>query len=54
MYVIKSTTEKDDDNKPLYWNNDDGWVDEKSATVFTDREMLAYKWLPLSSIWERL
>jgi hypothetical protein len=35
----------------LYWNNEIGWVDRKSATKFTKEETQKYIYLPLNSIW---
>ncbi len=30
----------EDDNCFLYWSNDDGWVDFKSATIFNANEKI--------------
>lgn len=36
---IRATCERDSEtDEPLWWSNEDGWVDEASATTFTDRE----------------
>lgn len=37
-YLLMSSVEKDEDGSPLYWSNDDGWVDMQSATEFTEKE----------------
>jgi hypothetical protein len=53
-WVIRSTKEygwggvKD----PLYWNNEDGWVDKGSATVFGPIERLQVR-LPIGGVWEK-
>ena len=39
--------ERDDDFEPLYWSNEDGWVDIKSATRFTEHESIVLE-LPIS------
>lgn len=31
-------SEMDDNGDRLYWNNEDGWVDYDSATLFTNME----------------
>jgi hypothetical protein len=52
-YRIKSIVERDDiTNQPLYWSNEDGWVDKGSATVFSKEEYLTTPYLPLGSEWE--
>ena len=43
--VIKGAM--DDDFEPLYWSNEDGWVDVKSATRFTEEESKLLQ-LPIS------
>lgn len=53
-YVIISTTEKDDETgKPLYWSNDDGWVDLGSATRFSSEEKKKLN-LPVGGKWWEL
>ena len=52
MYIIRSTIEKDDiTDRPLYWSNEDGWVDWTNATVFTNAEREVFQWLPLGGEW---
>jgi hypothetical protein len=34
------------DDQPLFWNNDFGWVDLSNATLFKDEERATYKDLP--------
>jgi hypothetical protein len=43
-WVVKHETDD------LYWNNDLGYVDRASATVFTNDERLMYH-LPLEGTW---
>jgi len=39
MYVIYSKSETDaNDGKPMFWSNEDGWVDFYNATTFTAGE----------------
>lgn len=41
QFVIVSTVEKDDEtNEPLYWNNDQGWVNFDAATRFEEKPQL--------------
>ena len=55
MYIIRSTTERDDaTGRPLYWSNRDGWVYQDDATVFLDTEQAVYMWLPIGGAWEEL
>lgn len=50
-FVIRSTGERDDETgRPLFWSNDDGWVDRNSATVFSQDEA-ASKRLPMAGEW---
>ena len=56
MFIIRSVNEKDDSMWPyppksLYWNNEDGWVDRASATLFTLQEVGKYMWLPIGGEW---
>lgn len=41
-YVIFSPSETNDDadGDPMFWNNEIGWCDLSSATVFTQPEMV--------------
>jgi hypothetical protein len=50
-YVIRACRETDDEGRPLYWSNRDGWVSRDSADQFTedDRERLT---LPWGGCWE--
>jgi len=42
-FVIVSNTLVDDETgKPLYWCNEDGWVDKETATKFTKREQMRF------------
>lgn len=51
-YYIRSTVEVDsEDGYPLYWSNDDGWVDKDSATVFTANEKDSIPYIPANSEW---
>jgi hypothetical protein len=51
-YVVISTTEKDDEtDEPLYWSNDDGWVDLGSATRFSSEEKKKLD-LPIGGKWK--
>ena len=38
MCVIRSREEFHSNGKPLFWSNEDGWVDRKSATLFSKKE----------------
>ena len=38
-----------DTDVPLFWSNEDGWVDLASATPFTHLEMLKFKFIPQES-----
>ncbi len=52
-YVI-SLVDPPDPDEPLYWNNEDGWVDWISATVFTQNERDRFN-LPVDgSAWEQV
>ena len=47
--IICSRTEKDEETGlPLYWNNDEGWVDKNSATNFDNTDGLM---LPVGGYW---
>ena len=51
QYVIRSTEARDDEyGYPLFWSNDDGWVDRPSATVFSEEETKDPH-IPLSGEW---
>ena len=48
-HLIKSTIEIDDiTGEALYWNNEEGWVDKDSATVFLDYEVSEF--IPKDSV----
>lgn len=51
MYVIRSKSEFDDDNIPLYWNNQYGWVNSSEADIFAQDEQEQYD-LPINGYWE--
>ena len=40
----------EDDDKGLWWSNEDGWVDYPSATWFTRKERFTYS-LPIGGEW---
>ena len=50
-YVILLVTE--DKDEPLYWNNEMGWGDWLSATVFTQDEKNTLH-LPVDGAWKRI
>lgn len=52
LWVIRYSRESGQE-EPLWWSNDDGWVDARSATVFTDEQHLVLR-LPLQGKWELL
>lgn len=41
-YIVRSLNETSEEGRPLFWNNDDGWVDLDNATTFTNTERLMY------------
>lgn len=48
-YVIVDNGNLDSETgKPLFWSNDDGWVDFESSTIFSEAEMLSLM-LPMGS-----
>jgi hypothetical protein len=48
---VRSKVEVDDETgEPLYWSNEDGWVDRESATPFTPAEAEVFQ-LPADSYW---
>jgi hypothetical protein len=48
-YVIRAKNEKDDYGGPLYWNNQDGWGDYDSASVYSNTD-----WnLPIGGEWHK-
>jgi hypothetical protein len=50
-YLIRSDHERDyATGEPLYWSNEDGWVDKTHATVFAENEM-KYLNLPMTGEW---
>ena len=50
-YVIRHQGVADDDGEPEFWNNENGWVDLDSATVFPV-EMIGKLHLPVGGVWE--
>ena len=52
MYVIPLIATQDDD-EPLYWNNETGWGDWLSATVFTSDERDHFN-LPIDGTWRQI
>lgn len=51
LHVIRSTVEKDELTlRPLFWSNEDGWVDRNSATVFSHVDSFRYD-LPTGGEW---
>lgn len=53
MYVIRSKSEFDDDNIPLYWNNQYGWVNISEAEYFSQDEKDIFN-LPINGYWENI
>lgn len=50
-YFIMSKEERDfEKDVPLFWNNEDGWVNFDSATEFSEQEQKEFH-LPLNSKW---
>jgi hypothetical protein len=49
-WIIMSHLDLDEDGKPLYWSNGDGWVDRGSAQVFTEVEKDLLN-LPINGVW---
>jgi len=55
LWIIETENGKYDPEGLLYWNNDDGWVDRKSSSVFSDKQKNDFtlptggKWLNLSN-----
>ena len=48
-YLVESTTDWDEETiTPLFWSNEDGWVDRASATIFPTKEGLN---LPIGGKW---
>jgi hypothetical protein len=51
-WVIQHESLYDDNSgEPLFWNNEDGWVDEMGATIFDDFEMETYTHIPEGGTW---
>lgn len=50
MWLIIGMREKDEDGAPLFWSNEDGWVDIGSAARFTLEEMTRVR-LPVGGAW---
>jgi hypothetical protein len=48
--VIISLDEADDDGRPLFWNDTEGWVDREWASEYTDFEQ-RNSMLPLGGRW---
>lgn len=49
---VRSTTEVDDETgDPLYWNDEQGWVDFESATPYTQEQAATVDYLPADSKW---
>ena len=51
MYKIKSLTEKEN-NRFLYWNNEEGWTKKNYASKFSEKETQILN-LPTWSKWEK-
>ena len=45
MFIIYNKVNK------LYWNDDIGWVDRKSASKFTKKQAQKISYIPLHSVW---
>ncbi len=52
-YVIIAVDPRDDDDEDLYWNNENGWGDWLSATVFTQNERDRFN-LPVGGAWKQI
>ncbi len=52
-FVIASNTEVDDDNRPLYWENGQGWTNLHQADEFTEEERNSLN-LPIDGKWMEL
>jgi hypothetical protein len=52
-YVIILLDPEQYNDEPLYWNNEDGWVDWLSATVFTPDERDRFN-LPMDGAWKQI
>jgi hypothetical protein len=51
LYIIESISEQDSEtNRPLYWNNQYGWVDRDNADIFTEEEIEKFT-LPIDGTW---
>jgi hypothetical protein len=51
LWRIQSTTERDfDTDFPLYWSNENGWVDRPSSDTFTTEEKSVFN-LPIGGRW---
>jgi hypothetical protein len=44
-YLIQGPVDSHD-NTQLYWSNQLGWVSIEDATIFTEREVKLYNYLP--------
>lgn len=49
-YIIRANTEVTEEGRPLFWHNDDGWVELDDAMSFTASERLSLN-LPIDSEW---
>lgn len=52
LWVIRLNC-ADPDAEPLWWSNEDGWVDARTADVFTEYEHRRLR-LPAGGVWERV
>jgi hypothetical protein len=58
-WIIRSRVEQDDETgAPLYWSNQDGWVDRESADLYTEQDYNSYRASPIKIIggadWEQV
>jgi len=52
-FVIVSTSEVNEEDKPLYWSNNAGWVDLCNADEFSKKERNSLN-LPIDGKWAEL
>lgn len=50
--IVSSTLRTDDGEEPLYWSNENGWVESDCADRFTESEKKRLN-LPIGGEWER-
>lgn len=50
-WMIRADAERDDDGRPLYWSNGQGWVERDSADRFSFDERTTLT-LPVGGKWE--